>query len=135
MAEESHSTKPNRTWMKGAPKEESRIAFCRYSKHFGNLSENLLKQHKCLEKQCPYLKKYEEKGFWIKRKITNALKKKNKKGYGFIVINDDRYATDDFETLYRVAVKEVELTGGQPPLIEYDDGRKKNTVEMEDILK
>ena len=101
MAEELNSTKLSRTWMKGAPKDETRVAFCRYSKHFGNLSENL--------------RKYEEKSFWIKRKITNALKKKNKKGYGFIVINDDRYATNDFGTLYRVAVKEVELTGGQPP--------------------
>ena len=135
MAQELQNTKPNRAWMRDIPKEESKIAYCRYRKHLGGLSEKMMKQHKCLEKQCPFLQKYEQKRFWIRRKLISALKKKKKNGYGFIMINENRYFTNDLDKLLRVAEKEVELTGGQPPLIKYDDGKKKNTIETEDILK
>lgn len=107
-------------WMKNQSDEDKCIAFCHNPLHLGKLSENLLKSHQCLEKQCKYLHKYEQKGYWIRKKLINALKKKKKNGgRGCIIINQDKYLTSNLDRLYKVAMKEVELTGDQPPYIQY----------------
>jgi len=59
------------------------VAFCKH--HKAHLTENTLKGHKCLGKQCRYLKKHEEHSYWSKRDILKILKKQNKPLGGYYV--------------------------------------------------
>ena len=36
------------------------VGYCRYNLHRGKLNVKLLREHKCLEKQCPFFDRYEE---------------------------------------------------------------------------
>lgn len=102
----------------GASKENA-IAYCHYRKHVGYLSPTLIQQHQCLEKQCPFLEKYELKSYWIKRDIIRILKKYHKNGdMGKICINGTQYLADDIDTLYNICRKHIDTTG-EKPLIEY----------------
>ena len=57
------------------------IGFCRYHLHIGALTAALIRQHECLQKECPFLEKYEDKPFWKereKKKNLAKLRRKNK---------------------------------------------------------
>lgn len=61
------------TAMKGQPGKKSTIGYCRYYKHYGALSKNMMKKHQCLEKRCPYFEKNLNKGYWEQKKEINRL--------------------------------------------------------------
>ena len=50
------------------------VGYCRYNLHRGKLNVKLLREHKCLEKQCPFFDKYEESPYWDK--VARAKEKK-----------------------------------------------------------
>lgn len=56
------------------------IGFCHNKLHKGHLTQKLIKQHECLEKQCKYLEKYTDKPFW-KHLEKKKLAKQNHKNY------------------------------------------------------
>lgn len=103
--------------MAGQPDAQNAIAFCHNPNHVGYLNENLMKKHECLEKQCIYLDKFEEKSYWIKRSIKQALRKLHKNdGMGYIVINERKFLTDSFDKLYKVCQLEKNKTGKVPAI-------------------
>ena len=107
------------TWMNGQSNEKNAIAFCHNPKHVGYLNCSLMKNHRCLEKQCRYLQKYEEKEYWIKKSIKQALKKLRKHDdYGYIYINGEVHFTDNLDKLYRICKDELNKTG-KVPIVEY----------------
>lgn len=52
------------------------IGYCR--KHGAHLTENTMKQHECLRKNCYHLKRHEENPYWAER-ARIKLEKKNKR--------------------------------------------------------
>lgn len=69
-----------RNKLKNPPNEEHALGFCHNPNHYGYLSVKLLKRHECLRKQCHYLEKYLDKGYWVERERINAIKKAKKEG-------------------------------------------------------
>ena len=60
------------------------IGYCFCDTHRGYISKELLKSHKCLQKQCPFLRKNEEHPYWNdreKRREDKKLKKFMSKTY------------------------------------------------------
>lgn len=63
------------------------VGFCHCYTHKGFLTKNLLRQHDCINKECPFLEKYRDYPFWehfdrvqenlSKKKTEIKLKKKN----------------------------------------------------------
>lgn len=43
----------------------SLVGFCYCNAHKGYITKNLLKKHECIEKQCPFLRKFEDYPYWI----------------------------------------------------------------------
>lgn len=107
-------------WMVHAPDKEYAVAFCHSAKHRGYLDENMLKKHKCLEKQCPMLSRYEDRAYWIKRKIRNELKKLHKNGNGYICIDGKKYTIDDVDRLYLIC-KRIKKEEERIPEIRYQE--------------
>lgn len=68
----------NGKFMVNQPNMNKAIGYCHSGQHQGFMSEKMLKQHGCLSKQCPYLQKYEDKEFWIRRAEIKELKKLKK---------------------------------------------------------
>lgn len=64
----------DRKWVNHVNREQI-IGYCNYKLHPGALTEKLLKSHECIQKKCPYLKKLEDRKFWIKRKDKTEHKK------------------------------------------------------------
>ncbi|MDE6005014.1 MAG: hypothetical protein K2G88_06470 [Oscillospiraceae bacterium] len=64
----------DRKWANHVNKEQI-IGYCNYKLHRGALTEQLLKSHECIQKKCPYLKRLEDRKFWIKRKDRTEHKK------------------------------------------------------------
>ena len=57
------------------------VGYCRYNLHRGKLNVKLLREHKCLEKQCPFFDRYEESPYWDKvarAKEEKARRKREK---------------------------------------------------------
>ena len=106
-------------YMGGQTNKDNAIAYCHHAKHNGYLNEKLIKQHDCLNKRCPYLHKYEEKPYWIKRQIKSALKKYHKNNdQGYIMINGKAIKCDNIDWLYNFARDEM-LECDQIPEITY----------------
>lgn len=61
------------------------VGYCKYMMHKGSLTQQLLIEHNCVEKNCKYLVKKKHAPFWMykeieeKRKNENKEQKKNKK--------------------------------------------------------
>ena len=56
------------------------VGFCCYRKHRGYLTLKIMKNHECLKKQCPCLKKCEDHPYWEQREKIKQLKKQKKLG-------------------------------------------------------
>lgn len=67
-----------RKYMKGQPNKENTIAFCHYYIHSGALSETMVKQHECIQKNCKYFEKNLENRYWSRRESISAAKKRDK---------------------------------------------------------
>ncbi len=68
----------NGKFLNGQTTPQRAVGFCHYRQHQGYLSVKQLKNHNCLGKQCPYLQKYEDNIFWIRRVEIKELKKAKK---------------------------------------------------------
>ena len=55
------------------------VGWCNHNKHRGKLSVRLMKQHKCLGKNCPFFKKNEEHQYWQEREHIKQSKKDKKR--------------------------------------------------------
>lgn len=66
-------------FMKNQPCGRNAVAYCHLNAHKGALSKNMLKQHQCLAKQCPFLEKYEDHPYWKERARKKAEAKAAKK--------------------------------------------------------
>ena len=51
----------------GQPKQEKSVGFCTNYLHYGRLSLKNMKNHKCLDKNCPYLIPFNQHQFWQDR--------------------------------------------------------------------
>lgn len=51
------------------------IGYCHIRIHSGYLDTKLMKEHKCLEKQCPFLERNEDHPEWKKREFHKLHKK------------------------------------------------------------
>lgn len=60
------------------PKDSRICGYCHSKMHKGYLSVKRLKSHKCLQKQCPMLEKFEEHPYWQERARIKAKKKAKK---------------------------------------------------------
>lgn len=105
-----------RHWMSNSPNKENAIAFCRSYNHMGYLDENMLKKHRCLEKQCPMLSRYEDREYWVKRAIKKEVKKLHKNGGGYICINGRKYNSDNIDMLYKCCKRIKEETNHVPEI-------------------
>lgn len=60
-------------------KRKTIIGYCHNQIHRGSITVKLLQEHSCLEKECPFLQKLEDRPFWANLNQQNAEKAKNKK--------------------------------------------------------
>ena len=44
--------------------KKNAVGYCLYRQHEGNLNRRTVKRHHCIEKNCPFLIKYEDNDFW-----------------------------------------------------------------------
>ena len=99
-------------------KQENALGYCHYYKHKGYVNEHILKTHECLNKQCPLLEKYEDKSYWIKRKIIKVLKTYHKNNSrGRIRIGDKEYITDNLERLFNIYRRHMDIYGEHPEIV------------------
>lgn len=61
------------------PKNKRPCAYCWSNVHRGYLNAKLIKKHKCLQKQCECLQKFDNHEYWILRDKTKQLRKERKK--------------------------------------------------------
>ena len=59
-------------------KETKRIGYCHNMKHHGYLNLKLMKEHQCLEKECPFFKKVENNDFWARKRASKEKRNKKK---------------------------------------------------------
>ena len=55
------------------------VGYCHLYAHQGILTTRLLKKHKCLSKNCPYIEKNQEHPYWEQRQRIKQKAKQNKK--------------------------------------------------------
>ncbi len=67
-----------RNYMKGQPNKDNAIAFCHNIIHSGALSETMVRQHECIQKNCKYFEKNLENKYWARKESLNAAKKRDK---------------------------------------------------------
>lgn len=52
------------------------VGYCHYKLHKGYISLNILKDHRCVKKDCPFLEKFEDHAYWItEKRIKKAVEK------------------------------------------------------------
>ena len=81
------------------PEESRLIGYCWHNLHRGFLTQGLLKAHECLEKQCPFLERFPDKHFWVRKKEIkdNRNKAKNNKALERLILERFRELTADFD--------------------------------------
>lgn len=52
------------------------IGYCHIRNHPGYLTAQLLREHECLRKKCPFLERFETADFWKARQVSKQCKKK-----------------------------------------------------------
>ena len=62
----------------GIVRKKGKIGYCWCKTHRGYLTEKILKDHECLQKNCRYLEKFPNEAFW-QRRIKTKLARNNKK--------------------------------------------------------
>ncbi len=66
-------------FMVGQANANIAVGYCHCAKHLGYLSQKMLKTKGCAGKQCPYLEKYEEHPYWVRKAMIKEQKKARKK--------------------------------------------------------
>jgi hypothetical protein len=59
-------------------KTKSIIGRCHHKFHKGIITKDLLKEHDCLKKECPFLEKFENNQFWVQYEEEQKEKEKRK---------------------------------------------------------
>jgi len=67
--------KKNHKLINGLNTTHTPVGYCNCNTHKGYLSTTLLKQHECLQKQCPFLEAFETHEFWREKE-----RKKQRRG-------------------------------------------------------
>lgn len=100
-------------YMKGQPTKKSAVAFCHNKVHKGYLTINMVKQHKCQEKQCKYFSKYQDNPYWkektIKKIIKKVINKLNKGNHNFIKIKGHKHQVKERERI-EALIRKYEVT-------------------------
>lgn len=52
--------------------------YCHSNMHKGRLTVRMMRQHKCLQKQCHLFEKYPEHPYWVEKELIKAKKKAKK---------------------------------------------------------
>ena len=103
--------------MSGAAKGDNVVAYCHFNKHKGTLSAGMIKKHECTKKQCPFLEKYENKPYWIRKQVVNAIKKyKKNDSIGVILVDGHVFFKPNENNLYEFA-KKIGKTGKVPEIV------------------
>ena len=64
------------------------------------------------------MEKYEDKSYWIKRKIIKVLKTYHKNNSrGRIRIGDKEYVTDNLERLFNIYRRHMDIYGEHPEIV------------------
>ena len=102
--------------MTDAPEEENAVAMCHNMKHYGYLTAEMLKDHGCIVKHCPLMKRVENRHFWYSRDIRKCIRETRKTGSGFIYINGRKIDTAhaDIPALARFCKEEYKRNGTEP---------------------
>ncbi len=64
-------------FMSNQPSKENAVAYCHNKRHIGRLSRKTMKNHQCLQKQCPFLEKLEHP-YWEIKKRKKELAEMNR---------------------------------------------------------
>ncbi len=67
-----------RKYMNGQPNKSNTIGFCHNYIHSGALSEAMVRQHECIQKNCKFFEKNLENRYWVKKQSLLAAKKRDK---------------------------------------------------------
>lgn len=70
----------NGKFMNGQPDMNRACAYCHSGQHQGYMSVKMVKRKKCTAKQCPYLEKYEDHPYWVRKAEIKALQRAAKSG-------------------------------------------------------
>ena len=58
----------------GRKRKRGIIGYCHNLTHLGYVTSKIIEEHKCIEKDCPFLSKYEETSYW--RNLENKRRKR-----------------------------------------------------------
>lgn len=105
-------------YMKEGIFEENAIALCHNVKHYGYLTDHMIKEHQCLQKHCPLMEKLPDKHFWYCRKIRQELRKLVKTGGSYICVNGRLFDKNslDISALARYCKNEYRENGAEPEI-------------------
>jgi hypothetical protein len=93
-------------------KADNIVGYCNNATHWGWLSKRLMKEHQCLEKECPYFEKTNA-GYWEKIEKEKALKAEKRKAKALEkqrkAERDDfiRFVFEGYEDIFVTAIKEI----------------------------
>ena len=85
---------------------KSIVGMCRNNIHRGYLNIDLLEQHDCIKKDCPFLEKFEDYPFWVKQdRIANtkAIQKKKRENSRLKLERAKAISDDKMNTLLESA--------------------------------
>ena len=105
-------------WLKQSCNKENAIGYCHHNMHKGYLSVAEARRHRCMEKQCRYFSKYEDRKYWMKKTVIKIIKKYKKYTDGYILLNNRLLQKEqyDVDILYSMFVNEWKQTGKIPTL-------------------
>lgn len=90
-------------YLRNQPKKSKQVAYCCYSIHKGYMSLKTVKNHKCFEKKCPYLKINHDHPYWSQKSLqklaTKILKKMDKEGYRKVILKGNAFRKPDKKKL------------------------------------
>ena len=116
--------------MKHQPSEVVAVGFCHNNIHRGYVGQRILKEHECINKNCPYFEKFEDSPHWCKKEVVKLLKKAKKKGHMAIMINGRCFTSNDENKLANVYLKEYKKYNKKPTTgtIKYISGLEKEIL-------
>lgn len=117
------------------------VGYCHNIIHKGALTSQLLKEHKCIEKECTYFKKCTKAGFWEAQERTRKMKEKSKerkkqtklkKQENDEIINEIKSCAEKIviETSYNIMVTSVVKRAKEKYTIFYVSDKQENEKQM-----
>lgn len=91
--------------------DENRVGYCWSEIHRGYLTQKLLKEHQCIEKECKHFQKFEDAPYWKNKEKAKENKKREKENKKrteeekTIILNRIRKLTQDDEEFFAVSVE------------------------------